>query len=205
MNSAGFMQIAPLSGIVLVVTWLVGAVLIGGGFGYMTAPGDVIDIFNRNPNRVQIGALIAGFYSVVFLILFVGTVFSALREREAGTLAAVALGGGVVCAIALALGYGVMWVAAVRAGRPAGISPEYALAMNDLYSVLIANVLSVGLAAFIGAVGIASLGTNLFPTWLGWVSVVFAVGLLTPIHWIFEGLSFIWIVVVSIMMYRLGG
>ncbi len=76
--------------------------------------------------------------------------------------------------------------------------------MHDLYSVLLAGVISFGLAAFIGATGIISLRTRLFPAWLGWASVVFAVGLMTPLHFIFEGLAIIWIVVVSLLLYQRG-
>ncbi len=195
---------APLSGIVMVVLWVVGILDVTSGFGYTATPAQALHRFSQDPVRVQRGALLAGYLAPVFLIWFAGSLFSALREGEAesGPLPAIAFGGGVVCSIALVLGYGVLWVAATRAGRVGSLSADYAVVMNDLYSIVLANVLSVGLVAFIGATGIASLRSGIFPAWLGWVSVVFGLGLLTPIHWIFEGLSTIWVIVVSLLLYK---
>lgn len=204
MNTARLSKLAPLSGIIMVVLWIFGLILVTAEFGYTITRNEALDGLSENPARIQAGTLLAGFYSVVFLIGFAGSVSSALRdaETEGGRLAAIAFGGALVAGIALASGYAILWVAATRAGRPGSVTAEYAVIMNDLYSARLANVLSVGLAAFTGTTGIISLRTRLFPAWLGWVSVVFGVGLLTPMHWVFEGLATAWIVVVSIQLYR---
>ncbi|MDX1616629.1 MAG: hypothetical protein R3300_20140 [Candidatus Promineifilaceae bacterium] len=204
MNSSLVGKLAPLSGIIMVVLWLAGIVLIPGGFSYTLTPDQAWQAFSANPGRVQAGALLAGWYSVVFFIAFAGSVFDALRRAEAkeGPFAAIGFGGAVVSAFAFAAANGLLWMAGNRAGRPGGVSVEYAVVMNDLYSALLANVLSVGLAAFLGGSGIAALRTRTFPAWLGWVSVVFGVGLLSPIHWIFEGLFTIWVIVVSLLIYK---
>ncbi len=198
--------LAPLSGIAMVGALVTGHLLTGGFGGYRATADRALESVGQDPDRVYVGTLLAGFYSVILLIWFAGSVFSALREREGGTgrLSTIAFGGGIISAIALALGYGVYRHAAARAGMPVGLSLEAATVMHDLYSVLLAGVLSLGLAAFIGATGIVSLRTQLFPRWLGWTSVVFGIGLLTPLHFIFEGLAIIWIVVVSILLYRRG-
>lgn len=205
MDSLTLERIAPLSGIAMVVVSIVGLILIGS-FDYFPTAGRALEIFSKNPSRVQRGALIAGFYGVVFLLLFTGTIFNALRSGEGATgwLAASSLGGGVVTAIGMAIGSGIIWVAAARAGRIGDLTPEAALIMNELALVMLANLLSVGLAVFIGATGIGSLQTHLFPAWFGWLSVVFAIGLLSPIHYIFEGLAYIWIAVVSIWLFLIG-
>lgn len=198
-------RIAPLSGIVMVVFSIVGLILIGS-FDYFPTAERALEIFSDKPDRVQRGALIIGFYGVVFLLLFSGTIFNALRNGEAGSgwLAASVLGGGVVTAIGMAIGSGIIWVAAARAGRIGDLTPEAALIMNELGLVMLANLLSVGLAVFIGATGIGALQTHFLPSWFGWLSVVFAIGLLSPIHYIFEGLAFVWIAVVSIWLFILG-
>jgi hypothetical protein len=204
-NALRFENLAPLGGIVMVVLMVIGFLLIWP-LDYFPSAERALEIFSEDPPRVQRGALLAGFYSVVFLLLFAGSVFSALRNAPGGSgiMAAFALGGGVVTAIGMAIGCGIIWVAAARAGRIGDLTPEAALIMNDLSLVMLANVLSFGLAVFIGATGIGSLQTNLFPAWFGWISVVFAIGLLSPVHYIFEGLAFIWIPVVSIWLYLLG-
>lgn len=207
MNSSLLGKLTPLSGILMVVLWLAGIVVITGGFSYMLTPEQAHQALSANPGRVQAGALLAGFYSVVFFIAFAGSVFHALRRAEAGEslFAAIGFGGAVLSAAAFAAAYGLLWVAGNRAGRPGGVSAEYAVIMNDVYSALLANVLSVGLAAFIGASGVAALRSRVLPSWLAWVSMAFGVGLLTPLHWLFEGLATVWIVVVSLQLYRLGG
>lgn len=205
MESLTVERIAPLSGIVMVVLSIIGLILIRS-FDYFPTAERALEIYSENPTRVQRGAILGGFYAVVFLVLFSGTIFSALYKGEGGSgwLAASALGGGVVTAIGMAIGSGIIWVAAARAGRIGDLTPEAALIMNELSLVMQANVLSFGLAVFIGATGIGALQTQLFPPWFGWLSIVFAVGLLSPIHYIFEGLAYIWIAVVSIWLFILG-
>lgn len=199
-------RLAPLSGIGAVALLIVGGVLATTKFAYWITPEKALAAFNKSPARIGQGALIAGFYAVALFVIFAGSLIGALRasEGDGGFLAPIALVGAVLCAIALAGGFGILWVAAVRAGGPSGITQEYATVMNDLYSVLLANVASIGLAALIGATGVASLRSGLFPAWLGWTSVVFGVGLLTPIHWIFEGLALVWILAVSVLLFLQG-
>ena len=199
-------SLAPLSGIVMVGVLVTGHVLSGGFGGYQATAEKAIESVSQDPTRVYVGTLLAGFYAVILLIWFAGSLFSALRAREggAGHLSTIAFGGGVISAVALALGYGVFRQAVARAGIPGGLGLDAATVMHALYSVLLAGVLSVGLAAFIGATGIVSLRTQLFPTWLGWTSVAMAIGLMTPLHFIFEGLAIIWIAIVSILLYQRG-
>jgi hypothetical protein len=199
-------RLLPLTGILSVVLLVFGGVLVTSAFAYWITPEQALEAFNRDPARIQRGALLAGFYAAVLFILFAGSLISALRAHEgpSGPFTPIALAGATLCAIALAIGYGALWVAATRASRPEGITPDYAVVYNDLYSVLLANVATIGLAALIGATGLVSLRTGLFPTWLGWVSVAFAVGLMTPLHWIFEGLALVWIIAVSVLLYLQG-
>jgi hypothetical protein len=48
---------------------------------------------------------------------------------------------------------------------------------------------------------VVSFRTGVLPRWLAWVSGVVALGLLTPISYIFLGVALIWLVVVSILFY----
>lgn len=204
MNDNRLEMLAPLTGVIMVVLMMAGALLVNA-FDYFPKADRAVEIFSQNSNRVAIGGLV-GAISAIFLAWFAGSVFSALREREGGSgrLSMIAFGGGVFCAIGMAIGYMVIYTAGARAGRPGGIGPEQAVMMYDLYTAILGGVVSVGLAVFIGAAGAVSLRTKLFPTWLGWASVVFAVGLLTPLNYIFEGLALIWMIVVSIRLYRPG-
>ncbi len=197
---------APLSGIALVIATVMSLALTRT-FDYFPTAERAFEFFTADPARVGRGALIGGLYGVIFLLWFAGSIFSALDERERGgvRMAPVALAGAIVTAMGFTLGSGILWVAAARAGRPGGIEPGAAQLLYDLNLVMTANVLTVGLAAFIGAAGIGSLRTRLFPNWFGWASLAMTAGLLTPVHYIFEGMAFIWIGAVSILLYRHGG
>ena len=86
--------------------------------------------------------------------------------------------------------------------RPGGLSVEEAVTLFDVQTTISAAIVSVGVVIFTGATGIASLRIGLLPTWLSWVSVVMAIGLLSPIHYIFEALAALWLAVVGVSLYR---
>lgn len=195
-------KFAPLSGFVTIAL-LLSAILLTGTFDYFPKPDRAVEIFSQHSTRVAWGGIF-GIYSAVFLVWFAGSVFKALQEGK-GTnnrLSTISFGGGIISGISAAAGYGVIYAAGARAGRPGGISAEQAVMMYDLYTAFAAGLLTTGLAVFIGAAGISCLRIQSLPTWLGWASLVITIGLLTPFHYIFEGLSMLWIVVVSIVLYR---
>jgi hypothetical protein len=197
-------DLAPLSGIAMAVLWTLGAVLTRF-FDYFPSADRALETFSEQPTRVQRGAILGGFYAVIFLVWFAGSIFSALSDSGGARLGVIAFGGAMICALGLAIGSGIIWVAAAQASRPEGLSPRSALTMHNLSMVMLANVLSIGLAAFIGATGIGSLRIGILPNWFGWTSVIFAIGLLTPVHYIFEGLAVFWIAAPSILLFLMGG
>ena len=101
-----------------------------------------------------------------------------------------------------ALGYRFLAAAAHVADGPAGIGPEVAATMHRLFQMNFAGLVSVGLAVWIGATGIAAIRTDLLPHWLGWASVAIAAGLMTPLHGPLEGIALVWIVMASVLLYR---
>lgn len=208
MNVATVRQVGPLSGILAAVMFGVGAALSARG-GYFPTAEEAHDFIASESPRVLAGTIVGGFYGAFFLIWFTGTVADALRKAEkrtgdgpTGALSTIALGGGIVAVLGLTLSSAVLWVAAARVDRPGGLTVGEAVVLYDAYTTIGATVISIGLAAWIGATGLASLETRLFPAWLGWTSVAFAVGLLSPVHYVFEGLAAAWIVVVSALLYR---
>ena len=56
----------------------------------------------------------------------------------------------------------------------------------------------VTFALFMGASAVVSLRSGLFPAWLGWVSLVIALGLLTPIGYIVIILALLWLLIMSL-------
>lgn len=203
-NFASFIEkVSPLSGVVAVLLLTYGLILIRPT-DYFPSPERAVEIFTQNPTQLQRGALIGGFYSVVFLLWFTSDVFKSLVQNNGSNsfAPALALTGGVILAVGLMLSNGIFWVVAGRVIRAGGIDTESAVIFYDLIQIFLSNILTIGLALFIGATGFGSLQTNLLPVWLGWTSLVFAIGLLTPYHYIFEGLALIWILIASITLYR---
>jgi hypothetical protein len=183
---------------------IIGALLFGA-YDYLPSADRAVEIFSDNPTQVMVGGYL-GLLSAFTLIWFSGSVYSALREREGGAarLSMVVFGGGVASSVALAAGYSVLVTAGVRAGAPGGISPVGAVTLYDLYGSILGGMFAITLAVFIGASAVVSLRTGMFRPWFGWVSALVAFGLLTPIAYIVLGLAVIWMIVVSIWLYRRG-
>ena len=157
MNNSRLEKLAPLTGVVMVVLMIIGAVLIGA-YDYQPSADRAVEIFRDNPTGVIAGGFL-GLLSAFFMIWFAGSVYSALREREGGTgrLSMVAFGGGVASGVALAAGWTVIVAAGVRVGAPGGISPVGAATLFDLYSAILSQMFAFTLAVFIGATAVVSL------------------------------------------------
>jgi hypothetical protein len=196
-------RLAPLSGVAAAAMLAVGAALSARG-GYFPAAGEVHDYITTDSGPILAGTVIGGFYGVVALIWFAGNVASALRrvEKDGQRLATTAFGGALVAATGLAVSSAILWVAAARVDRPGGVTVTEAVVLYDVQSSIAAWVVSVGFALFTGATGLAALRAGVYPTWFGWASLAMAAGLLTPIHWIFLGLTFLWLVAASVLLYR---
>lgn len=194
-------RVMPLSGIAAVVLLGVGFSLTGA-FVYRQSASQAVEIFSADSARVQLGGLI-GLYAVFFLMVFAASVAGAVRDatQDAG-LAAAALAGGIVVALGVAFGLAFLDSAAGHAVAEGAISGETADVLYRLYREMFAGLLSIGLAVWIGATGLAALRSDLLPSWLGSASLVAAVGLLTPLHPLFEGLTLAWIVAVSVLLHR---
>jgi len=204
MNNSRLEKLAPLTGVVAVVLMIIGAALIGA-LVWLPSADRAVEIFSDNPIRVSAGGF-AGSISAIFMIWFAGSVYSALREREGGTgrLSMVAFGGGVSSGVVLAAGFSFVMVSGARAGAEGGISPAEAVTLYDLYSAILGQMLAITMAVFIGATAVVSLRTKMLPAWSGWASALIAFGLFTPIAYIVLALALVWLVVLSIWLYRRG-
>jgi hypothetical protein len=76
--------------------------------------------------------------------------------------------------------------------------------LYDFYGHVLGQMFAITLAVFIGASAVVSLRTSLFPAWVGWFSVLIAFGLLTPIGYLVLILAFVWLLWVSLWLYRRG-
>lgn len=197
-------KLAPLTGAVFFVLYVVGFALIGEVGGTSTPPaGEIVDLLEDGSTRILAGVYMS-LVSVAFLLWFVGSVRSTLRGAEGspGRLSGVAFGGGVAAGAAMAVSYAPIGQAAMRAGSDDGIGPEAALVFYDFYRAILGAAAPIGFAVLIGAAAVVSFRTQLFPPWLMWASVVIAIGLVSPLLFIFLLVAFLWVLVVGIWLFN---
>ena len=204
MNESRLERWAPLSGALSVLLAVAGALMIDI-YDYLPAAEKVADHLTANSLKITAGGYI-GALSAFFLIWFAGSVFKALQEQESGSgwLSAVSFGGGTASAVTMLFMFTSIGVAAQRAGAEGGIDPVGAITLHDLWGQLGGMALPVCLAVFVAGVAIVSLRTGLFPRWFGWLSVVIAIGLISPISYLFVSIGWLWVLVVSIWLFAKG-
>ncbi|MFQ5968719.1 MAG: hypothetical protein ACE5MI_14135 [Acidimicrobiia bacterium] len=203
MRVSRWAQLAPLTGVGFVVLFVAGTLLINH-YEFQPPPEEIKSFLEEGSDRVVWGSYL-GLLSAAFLLWFSGSVRSSLRVAEGGTgrVSAVAFGGGVAAAVLIAVVYSALPAAADRAGSSGGIAVETATGLLDLSQWLFGAV-AIGLAVLVGATAVVSFRTDRFPVWLVWASAVVAVGMLSPVSFIFVGLAIPWVLVVSIMLYVSG-
>jgi hypothetical protein len=117
-------------------------------------------------------ALVLVSVALFFLVWFLGTLVSALRVASGSPrLPTIAFGGGLVAVAAFFVG---ITLAAVAAHRPTEVTPELTRALNDGF-VLSGVPAIAGVSALFAATALVVLRTDLFPSWVGWLSAVTAV------------------------------
>jgi hypothetical protein len=187
-------RLGAASGIFFVVLSLLGSDVLGG-------------------TETEVGVLVE-LIGFAFFPFFLGSLWVCLRsaEDDGGWLSAIAFGTGLV-ALAVKLASG----APVLATRPnEGMNPEVArslIAMNDASFLLT----FLPLAVMLSATSIVTMRWGALPQWLGWMSVVAALGLFgalsaaiiapSPPEWTFLPmlLYLLWIVATSIVLIRRAG
>jgi hypothetical protein len=194
-------RFAPLTGVVFVVLLIVAFIPVGGNTPDLNDPASKITSFYHDNQGKEIAAVILVALAALFLAMF----SVALRNYLRGTgdedfWPTVAMIGGVVAVVGLLVAAG-MHIALVDGGHHR-INPAAMVAINALDNDNF-FAFSIPLGIMLLGAGCATLryGANL-PKWLAWVAIVLFVVYFTPVGFISFALSGIWIIVVSILMYR---
>lgn len=177
-----------------------------GELGYLPLPEVTAAFYTENWNLFWIQGYL-GVLSGLFLLIFVSAVCGLLKEvgSRAGIWSDLAFSGGIAASTLALAGYAIQQPLADRANTVAGIAPETAVAMHDILAILTYHALPVAFALFVGASGMAFLRTKTLPTWFGWVSVILAFGLASPVMYLVMTGGFLWAIVVSLWLFaRLG-
>jgi len=200
MRDSRLERFVPLTGVIFVVFVLVGSSLAGTN-EYLASSDQIISSFSESVNQSYAGAYL-GMLGAFFLMWFAGSVYSTLRQHEGGTgrLSIISFGGGLSAAVSIVFAFAVLSMITDRAISEVGISAEEAAALYDIWSATMGVVMPIGLAAFVGAAAVVSLRTAVFPTWFAWISVLVALGCLSPVDYIAQTAAIVWVVVVSIWL-----
>jgi hypothetical protein len=199
----GLSRWAPFTGVVSAVLGVA-----GGAIAIITnAPGsdasgkEVIAFYAAHAGPQEAAAALLGL-AFVFLIFFAGSLRAYLLQTpRLEALGAVLLAGAVLETAGQTLGAGSVWALAQDSAH---LDPAAAQGLNVLGSDAVATN-TAGLIVFGIAAGLAILSSGRLPSWLGWMAIAMAVVVVTPA----EALSFIalaiWMVILSILMWRRSG
>jgi hypothetical protein len=197
---------APLAGVIAVVLWVVGIVVLEAIDNPADeATGQVLAAhYDENSGSILAGSFLFMLGAAAF-VWFLGTLRTRilLSEGGAGRLAATTFGAGIVTAV-MAIGIAAPEAAAALSADQLDRALEAGAA--DALSVLGDGFFIGGEASVVVlflAAGLATLRFRALPTWLGWVSIVFAILAVLPwIGWavFIWGLP-LWVLTASIWMF----
>lgn len=219
-TNEGWERVGAATGIAFVVFLIASVVVIPDAPPGLADPvGDIKSFYVDNSGNVQASAYLTGIAGFFFL-WFVGSLTAALRrvEGDAGWLATIALGAGVIT-----LAFPLM-ASAINGALAARIAAESDQAViRALYQVqaLAGAFTAFPLAALVAGSSIVSLRTGLFPRWLTWggylltpawlvagIGVFVESGFFSPTGayaFIVLALWLAWIIAVSIVLMRRAG
>jgi hypothetical protein len=201
-------RLVPLSGVVFVALYVLSMVI---GFSdspdFAGPPEEVAQYYADKKDEILMSTVLAAI-SAPFFIFFAGCLRTAIARVEGGTnrLAATAFGSS-IAAVALGIG-GVMVnaMAALRIDEQGEIPPEVATAYFDIGQILGFAAVPAAFAAALAATAIASLRYRaVLPAWLAYLTLILAlVDVIPPISWIGTMVGILWVLVVSVLLYRQG-
>jgi len=201
MPERSWARFAPLTGAVFVVLAAISFAIAGEPPDFDAPPGEVVEFYRDHEGASIFASVLLGLASVL-LIFFAASLRRVLRRSEDGTgvLSAAAFGGGIVAAGGFGTAAAIHF-ALTEFANSDGITPGAVQALNAL-DVNFFFPFGIGIAALVLATGLAALRTRVIPVWLAWVAVVIFVVTFTPIGFVGFLASGLWILVVSVLLWR---
>jgi hypothetical protein len=201
-SSAQRRDYGPLTGALFVVLVLVAFIAIGGS----TPEGDdsvakVVSFYKDNDTKEIIAAVVLAL-STVPLLYFVSLLRERLKEAlPAGSvLPNFALAGGVVAAAGFLTASTIHFALADYADK---IAPVAVQALNAIDGDFFLPF-TTGLAVMVLATSVAAIRVSFLPKWLGWIGIILFIVYFTPAGFAAFGLTAIWLIIVSVMLYLRG-
>lgn len=189
---------ASLTGIAFTVLVAVGAVLSGSTPGDNASGRAVIAFYVKNSGRQQAADVLLTF-AFIALVCFAGWLrvhFRLLTAHDGLTVTALA--GAALLAAGQTIGAGISWTLAAQSSR---LAPAAAQALNAAQNDLVLTS-AAGWFIFSVIVGIAILRSKALPGWLGWVSIVIGIVVVTPAEFAAFLAFALWTAIVSVLTWR---
>jgi hypothetical protein len=194
-------RLAPLTGVGFLILVLVGFAVGGETPDNDDPTAEVVSFWQEEDARQVVTACLIG-VAALLLVWFGGSLRRTISRAEGGDgrLAAISFAGSVIAAVGILLFGSLTFAAASLADE---VPPEVIHTISVLNNVLFFPF-SGGAALLLLASGIAFVYTAVLPRWLGWIAIVIAVLIVTPLG--FFGLLawLLWVAVVSILLYVRG-
>ena len=199
-----FERLAPLTGVLAVVLWVVGIVVMDSDLPADTATGtEIAAWFDQKSGTILLAMSLFGVGSAAF-VWFLGTV--AARLRSAGgdaRLPGIMFVAGSAAIVLVTMAPGSYTAGALgsenlkRALEPGAAEALFVLGQGFFVAGELVAV------AYMGAAGLSILRSGLLPAWLGWASLALAAMLVVnPIGWaaLYLGVP-LWTLVAGVWLY----
>jgi hypothetical protein len=195
-------RFAPLTGIVFVVLLVIGFIPLSGDTPDLDDPAVKIVSFYHDHQGREIAAIIVVALASLFLALFAVALRDYLREGTNGGnfWPTVAVVGGSVAVAGLLVAVGTHF--ALVDGGDKRIDPSAMVALNAIDND---NFIAFSLPLeimLLGAAGAILKDGAALPRWMAWAAIVLLIIGFTPAGFLAFGLTGIWIIVASILMYQ---
>jgi hypothetical protein len=199
---------APLAGVAAVVLWVIGVVILGGpghlGRDNNEAPVVILAKYAGHSSAIQFGVWLIMLGALAF-IWFVGSLRSAVTAAEGGTgrLSTLVGMGGAVTGFGILLAHVPSYAAAETSDNLTAAAAKALIVMDDVFF----HAAEFAAAVLFLATAVSIFRWRVLPSWLGWVSLVFAVlAVIPPVGWLIFGLGLpLWTVVISWLLFTKQG
>ena len=195
-------RFAPLAGVVFVLL-IVLAVIIGGETPDNDDSQQSIVTFWKDHDTEQIWTSVIVAWSLFFFVWFAASLRAVLRRAEGGVgrLSAVSYGGALISATGFLLLASFNFAAADAVDDvPPEVTHTLTILNNEVFFPI-----AIGFGLFFVATGLLAVRTSVLPAWAAWLTIVLGIACMTPIGFFALLVGLIWILVISIVLYRREG
>jgi hypothetical protein len=194
-------QLAPLTGLVWVAAFIA-AILVGG-----ETPDDdsstakVVAYWIKHKSEQETTVIIVAF-GILFFVWFAASLREAMITAEGGhgRLASISFGGALIFTAGVFISLSLTLAVTDTVGDvPPQVTQAVFLVGDEIFLPFIG-----GTFLLLAPVAILSLRTGFLPAWAGWLTLLIAVVCVTPIGFFGWVAGMLWIIPVSIVLYRRG-